>query len=296
MSTPFMSTFTLGAEGGGQVNLLVLLIAVAVSLSMAAASGVFVSRRILGPPRMSPGEPLRILVGIAGFGLAAWSGTLFIALAWQSAATPQTRPTTAPAHFTDAEAVVIDAATKLAVFAAMIGASIVLRPAGLRMLGVNAARLPRGLAGGVLGIIIVLPLITIVDAATEWWWARLRVEHPAAHETLLILQRHPQRWLHATIVISAGLLAPLAEEIFFRGYIQTFIRYAVKRPWLAVLLTAALFAWVHPEWMRPQILFLGICLGYAYERTGNLWVCIVMHALFNLASIAFFWHSQMGRG
>jgi membrane protease YdiL (CAAX protease family) len=291
-----MSTFMLSASQGGQVNLLALLIAVAISLATAAVSGVFVPRRILGPARVSPGEPLRNLLGITGFGLAAWSGTLFIALAWQAGPGAQSRPVTAPPQFTDVQAVVIDAVTKAAVIAALIGASIVLRPAGVRMLGVNPARFPGGLAGGILGIVIVLPLITVVDAATEWWWNYRKLEHPSAHETLLILQRHPQTWLHVLIVVSAGLLAPVAEELFFRGYFQTFLRYTFKRPWLAVLVTAELFALVHPSWMRPQILFLGICLGYAYERTGNLWVCIVMHALFNCASIAFFWHSQMGRG
>jgi len=291
-----MTTFMLSSGQGEQVNLLALLIAVAISVSTAAVSGVFVPRRILGPARLSPGEPRRILLGITGFGLAAWSGTVFVVMAWQGNAGAQSRPVTAPPQFTDVQMVVIDAVTKAAVLAAMLGASIALRPAGLRMLGINPARFPGGLAGGILGIIIVLPLITVVDAVTEWWWKYEKLDHPAAHETLLILQRHPEKWLHVMIVVSAGLLAPLAEELFFRGYVQTFLRYAFKRPWLAVLVTAELFALVHPTWMRPQILFLGICLGYVYERTGNLWVCIVMHALFNCASIAFFWHSQMGRG
>ena len=31
----------------------------------------------------------------------------------------------------------------------------------------------------------------------------------------------------------------------------------------------------------PPIFLLALCLGYAYERTGNLWTTITMHALFN---------------
>jgi len=58
--------------------------------------------------------------------------------------------------------------------------------------------------------------------------------------------------------------------------------------WLAILLASALFALVHPAWMRPTIFFLAICLGYAYERTGNLWTNVVMHAIFNAVNTALF--------
>jgi membrane protease YdiL (CAAX protease family) len=287
----------LSAGSAGQVNwpLLALLIAVAVSLSTAMLGGIFKPRRILGPPRLSPGEPPRVLLGITGFGLAAWSGTLFVAM-FCLAPSAQSRPTTAPVEFSDAQKIVIDASAQVVVFAVLIAATVTLRPAGMKMLGANPARIPRGLAGGILGTIVVLPLMVLVDGAAEWWWKFQKMDHPQAHDMLLILHRHPQPWLEASIVVSAGLLAPLAEETFFRGYVQTFLRYSIRRPWLAVLLTAELFALVHPAWTQPQILFLGICLGYVYERTGNLWVCIVMHALFNLTSIAYFWHSQMGHG
>ena len=33
------------------------------------------------------------------------------------------------------------------------------------------------------------------------------------------------------------------------------------------------------------IFTLSLCLGYMYERTGNLWVTVLMHAMFNGFSI-----------
>jgi membrane protease YdiL (CAAX protease family) len=54
--------------------------------------------------------------------------------------------------------------------------------------------------------------------------------------------------------------------------------------WLAVIITSVMFAAVHPLWMAPLIFILSISLGFAYERTGNLWVPIVVHALFNTSS------------
>ena len=58
--------------------------------------------------------------------------------------------------------------------------------------------------------------------------------------------------------------------------------------WGAILLTSVLFASVHPAWSQPIIFVLAICLGYAYERTGNLWVPITIHAVFNSISTALF--------
>jgi membrane protease YdiL (CAAX protease family) len=64
------------------------------------------------------------------------------------------------------------------------------------------------------------------------------------------------------------------------------------RRWLAVLITSLLFAIVHPIWMAPAIFVLAICLGYAYERTGNLWVPILIHAAFNTSSTLVFLNPQ----
>jgi membrane protease YdiL (CAAX protease family) len=58
--------------------------------------------------------------------------------------------------------------------------------------------------------------------------------------------------------------------------------------WIAVIITSAVFALVHPLWTAPLIFLLALCLGYAYERTGSLWVPITMHAMFNISSTFLF--------
>ncbi len=58
------------------------------------------------------------------------------------------------------------------------------------------------------------------------------------------------------------------------------------RAWVAILLSSLLFASVHPLWMWAAIFPLAIGLGYAYERTGNLWTCIFIHCTFNSVSTA----------
>jgi membrane protease YdiL (CAAX protease family) len=63
---------------------------------------------------------------------------------------------------------------------------------------------------------------------------------------------------------------------------------AIWARWVSVLLTSTLFSLVHPAWSIPPIFVLSICLGYAYERTGNVWTNITMHAVFNSVSTALF--------
>lgn len=70
----------------------------------------------------------------------------------------------------------------------------------------------------------------------------------------------------------------------------------VWQTWLAVFLTSIAFMLVHFQpWMFPPIFCLSLCLGYVYERTGNLWANIAIHALFNTTSTVIFL-MQQGHG
>jgi membrane protease YdiL (CAAX protease family) len=59
----------------------------------------------------------------------------------------------------------------------------------------------------------------------------------------------------------------------------------IRATWWAILVTSVLFSVVHPVWSWPAIYLLSVCLGYAYERTGNLWVPVTIHAAFNSTSM-----------
>jgi membrane protease YdiL (CAAX protease family) len=89
-------------------------------------------------------------------------------------------------------------------------------------------------------------------------------------------------WLDR-IVLGVGtvMLAPIAEEILFRGILYT----AIKRagfPNLAMWATSLLFATIHFNLaIFLPLLVLAIVLSYLYEYTGNLLAPIAAHATFN---------------
>ncbi len=91
----------------------------------------------------------------------------------------------------------------------------------------------------------------------------------------------------AALWIGAMLVAPIAEELFFRGVLQTFLLSMLGSRWPAILLAAAAFGAMHlaqPSAI-PALIVLGIVIGFAYERTGSLVVPIAIHTAFNLKSL-----------
>jgi membrane protease YdiL (CAAX protease family) len=248
-----------------------------VALGVALIAGV--PRRVNGPRRLSEKENSSDVLGIAGLGLMAWAAAMFFMNRWM------------PAKPTDAELLTFNGGTELAAFIFMLFGSATMRREGLRRMGLSLQALPRGIVLGILAIIVVLPLMFCVSAASESVWRSIHYEHPEAHDMLLMLTRdHQSVLMTVAIVASATIIAPLAEEMFFRGCIQTIIRYSTNWPWLAIIITSLLFALIHPLWTAPPIFFLSVCLGYLYERTANLWACMILHALFNSCSIYLYLH------
>jgi uncharacterized protein len=91
-------------------------------------------------------------------------------------------------------------------------------------------------------------------------------------------------WVGITCV-----MAPLAEEVFFRGLLFPVLRSRFGVAW-GVIVTGALFSLVHALGSPPEALIVlfvlgsGLCL--LYLRTGSLLPCIGLHALNNAISFA----------
>lgn len=93
------------------------------------------------------------------------------------------------------------------------------------------------------------------------------------------------------IPLSIFVIAP-AEEFFFRGVLQTYLKGATT-PLNAVLAAGILFALVHiPNYlqlpsvtamlvMTAIIYVVGVGFGYIYERTESLPVAVGVHAVYN---------------
>ena len=97
-------------------------------------------------------------------------------------------------------------------------------------------------------------------------------------------QATDKRAVYMTMAL-AVVVAPVAEETIFRGYIYGVLKGRVGGVAAAVV-SALFFAGMHVNVGSLAPLFvLALCLTVAYEATGSLLVNIFMHALFNLVML-----------
>lgn len=94
--------------------------------------------------------------------------------------------------------------------------------------------------------------------------------------------------LFTTLVGNLVLLAPLAEELVFRGWIYTALRRSLSF-WPSYIATLVLFAGIHWDASHTrivQVLPLAAALGLLRERTGSIKPTIALHATYNLVIVA----------
>lgn len=325
------------ADGHGAGRIVLVTVMLGVAAAVAVAAGALRRRSIAGPERLSASEPPGELWALtfAGFGTWLLVPALFVlAFGGTPGTTPTTGPvggpvsspvsspvpgpvadpTTSPAPHpatAPASGIALSPAQTVAmqIVAAIAGASVMLvggqlqRDRPLHWLGLTSRRLPAALLPALAGVMVAIPLTLGSSVLTQWVWELLGLDKPREHQFFSYLRQTPDALLQVLIVFSAVIVAPLFEELLFRGHLQTALGASLARRmahdppasspvgpgprWAAVGLAALLFALVHGVgWMLPPLMLLGICLGYAYERTGNLWVPIAMHAAFNAVSVA----------
>lgn len=89
-------------------------------------------------------------------------------------------------------------------------------------------------------------------------------------------------WL---LILTVGVLAPVAEELVFRGLVFRRMKDWMK-PGLAIVLSSLIFGLYHGNMV--QFLYatlMGIMLAVIYNRTGTLWTSILAHVTANLWSL-----------
>jgi membrane protease YdiL (CAAX protease family) len=92
-------------------------------------------------------------------------------------------------------------------------------------------------------------------------------------------------------LISIVFIAPIVEELLFRGTLQQFLKkyFSIKT---SIAITAFIFACFHFSSSQglgnlsliPSLFTFACFLGYVYERQGSIFASIGLHLTFNLAS------------
>lgn len=93
-----------------------------------------------------------------------------------------------------------------------------------------------------------------------------------------------------------GILTGIAEEVFFRGALQSILRCLFRNHHLAIWTTAFVFSAIHMQFFGffPRLL-MGAFFGYLVWWSGSLWLSVIAHAVNNSLVVLSMWLIKTGR-
>jgi len=154
----------------------------------------------------------------------------------------------------------------------------------IQAVGLTVKRFANNVFYAVIGYMSLIPVMLLIMIITFFVVKWLSYEPPVQPIVEVFMEEKEAGvlWLSG---LFAAVFGPLAEEIFFRGFMYP----AVKRKIGAfggILLTSALFSILHAHIVGfMPILALGVLLTYLYEKTGSLVSCITVHIFHNVAML-----------
>jgi membrane protease YdiL (CAAX protease family) len=94
-------------------------------------------------------------------------------------------------------------------------------------------------------------------------------------------------------LFTVAILAPLVEEVYFRGIVMGWLRRHGGMVW-AVALSSLIFGIMHLKWFTPgglsgwvatgELVAMGVLLAAVALRTGSLWASILTHGVNNFCA------------
>ncbi len=138
--------------------------------------------------------------------------------------------------------------------------------------------------GGIIGALLQWPILVIL------YWPILELMGKSSSDLA-----EPARALGdradglsgaVLLILIVGVMAPIFEELFFRGLMQ---RAFLKRrfpPWAAIGVTALVFGASHGQWLQlPALVLAGAVFGWLAYRSGRLGPAIAAHVTFNMVTV-----------
>jgi membrane protease YdiL (CAAX protease family) len=367
-----MSILAVESQTSGLSELVLLCVLIVLSLAGIVAfvrARAYLPGRVLGPSRLGP---TRELWPVA-VGLVVLIFSVIVAAGLAAAASGATQEQLQDAA--DPVSMTVNAAAMLLGLVPPVVLLYYLARPSLMSLGVAVSAIPRGVKIGLIAATVGIPLTYVIGYAVEAIYSLVQYDHPPEHDLLRAIKEHGLA-VRVIGVLSAVVVAPLAEEVIFRGLLQTLVREALTKlfgrqsampaaipgampaamsapspasadaplsvvpmlipppppdatpdelsaspspagqppplplaylpeavqpspptpprvatpliAWTSIILTSAFFAVVHPLWTAPIIFCLSLVIGYVYERWGNLYAPIALHAAFNTLNVAFY--------
>lgn len=153
-------------------------------------------------------------------------------------------------------------------------------------LGLSLVNVSNNIKQGIKKYLLTLPLIIlagfVINLISNYYGI-----NPEMQDVVKWILEEKSLFILMSLVFFGIIIAPLIEEIIFRGFLQSALKNYFGRRY-AILISASLFAAVHMDiFAFFQILILGILLGYLYEKTQTLAASVVVHIIHNSLTLVF---------
>lgn len=152
----------------------------------------------------------------------------------------------------------------------------------LSMIGLKADNLVRDVLWGLAGALANAPLVVLSLGLTALLQRGLPpAEHPIVEE----LSKGLSLGSAVGYFLTAAMLAPLFEEICFRGVLTPALASVLRSPAWGIALSSLVFAAIHPTGVPawPALAVIGATSAVLAYQTRSLVPSIVMHAAHNAA-------------
>ncbi|XOD68476.1 MAG: lysostaphin resistance A-like protein [Flavobacteriales bacterium AspAUS03] len=132
--------------------------------------------------------------------------------------------------------------------------------------------------------LLIFPLIFCGMIAEHYISSAIPKEGPILRKMYQDLERvfEEETFYPVSLIVSTVLLAPLCEEIFFRGILLNGLLRNNIHPVKSILFSSFLFGLIHMNpWQFVGGFFIGNLLGLVYFCTRSMLNCILLHAFNN---------------
>ncbi len=154
---------------------------------------------------------------------------------------------------------------------------------------------------GCIFFVYSLVIVMFLGAEISLIYEIFTGEYPARQNVVEIFNNLEGTYAFMLGIFSVVFLAPIAEELIFRGVLyrisKSWLVHSGFSPtlsaWLSALATALLFALVHANFFAFfPLVAMGVILVFAYEKSSSIISPIITHSLFNCANIALLFISK----
>lgn len=139
----------------------------------------------------------------------------------------------------------------------------------------------------VLGFVVGVSLFVVIGFLGSILTQLLGV--PAPQSFAVAVKGVDYQWEFVLLTVLGGIVAPIKEEMLFRGLIYPPLRQTLGKA-KGMLLTGMFFATLHFDIVRFLPLFIGgVVLTWVYQRSSSIWPAIFAHGTWNILMAIALW-------